>query len=90
MACRYQDKPYDFSSLTGPSRERDPSVVGERRQPCARVNRPVLGRGSSALLQRAPLPVHLAVIDVQIDANISAADLVFINIVILLYRFDLT
>jgi hypothetical protein len=45
-----------------PPERSDPGVVGERRRLCIRTDRLTLGHRLSAPLQRAPPPVHLAVI----------------------------
>jgi hypothetical protein len=43
VACRSQDKPYDFSSLTGPSGGSDTRVVDECCCLCAHTDRLALG-----------------------------------------------
>jgi hypothetical protein len=40
----------------GPFRERDPGVVGERRRPCARVDRPATRRKPSDFIADDFLP----------------------------------
>jgi hypothetical protein len=74
----------------GPSQERDPEAIGKLHCPCAhRTVRPsgadrlsrqegtlasALGRGPSALLQRAPPSVLIAVISAWIGCDVSPSN----------------